>query len=179
VSLENEETDMTLSTSFAYSFALASAAVIALSAGNAGAQEAPPARVPSAPSAFLASPLARTGPPLAVALDGPPTSVPQRRSTGMMVAGIVLTSLASAAAVAGAVVIAVNARGPGNVAQGIETLFIGVPLLGGSTVLASGGIALWVIGAESPSPTATAGIPAWAVPTVAASPRSASLRWTF
>ncbi len=103
----------------------------------------------------------------------PPMEAPKRRSTGMMVAGIVLTSIASAALVGGIVTTALFASTSSN-ASGIGFAVISLPLFGGSTIFAGVGIPLWVVGASTPKPRY-----AEAIPRLSVGAGSGALRWTF
>lgn len=125
------------------------------------------------PRAAMADPPAFTPLP-------PPAPVRRHRSTGMMVAGIVLTSIGSAALVSGAVLTGyfstLHSEG-----GGIGVAIIGVPLMIGSTLFAAVGIPLWAVGAPAPR-AGTAGTPP-EQPRAAASlsfgPGSAAVRLSF
>lgn len=91
----------------------------------------------------------------------------------MMVAGIVLTSIASAALVAGVVSTAYFSQAGGE-ASGIGVAVIGLPLLGGSVIFAGVGIPLWVVGAQR-RPHGTSA----AIPSLSMGPGSGALRWAF
>lgn len=100
--------------------------------------------------------------------------LPKYRNNDMRVAGIVLTSLASATLLAGITVTAVDLAKPlspySDVSyKGMATVLVGLPLMAGSTVLAGIGIPLWKLGAAPPR----------AVPSVGVGPGSTTLRWTF
>jgi hypothetical protein len=111
----------------------------------------------------------------AAADEAPP---PKHRNEAMRISGIVLTSLGAATLVAGLVM----GLGPGfgNCGDiGCNSNWIGLlMLIPASTIPAGIGIPLWVVGGQSPRRGA-AGVPPWAVPSVTAGPRAASLRWTF
>lgn len=113
-------------------------------------------------------------PPLATPSPLPPTApdAPQRRSTGVMVAGIVLTSVASAALVGG--VISTAAFGQRTDTGAWSTILVSLPMIGGSALLAAVGVPLWVLGASAPGPRSGKALPA-----VNVGAGSATLRWAF
>jgi hypothetical protein len=129
---------------------------------------------------------AETPPPLATV----PVPAPKYRNNGMRIAGITLTAVGAAVLASGIAFIALDQSKPvgsncghpgpcdGGDGVGVVTWFLGVPLVALSTVFAGVGIPLWVVGAQRPKPELAAS-PAWAIPSVAAGPRSVSLRWTF
>lgn len=153
-------------------------ALTALAPEVARAQPAPHPSQPVAAPAQPAPPAAQPAPappvlvPYAVPAP-PPAEAPRRRSTGMMVAGIVLTSIASAALIAGVVSSVAIAREGGEFG-GLAFIVIGLPLLGGSLIFAGVGIPLWVVGASPAKPQE-----ARAIPTLALGPGSAALRVRF
>lgn len=105
-------------------------------------------------TALLASSVPRAAyadPPFELA---PPPATPKRRSTGMMVAGIVLTSLGSAMLLTGAVTTGIGSSGGGDGGT-ILVAVVGLPFMVGSTVFAGIGIPLWVVGAQ-PAPAGSA-----------------------
>ena len=132
------------------------------------AQPAPLPTQPAPPPPYAAPPYAPGPMPML-----PPPMEPKRRSTGMMVAGIVLTSIASAALVGGIVTTALFASTSSN-ASGIGFVVISLPLLGGSTIFAGVGIPLWIVGASTPKPRY-----AEAIPRLSVGAGSGALRWTF
>lgn len=101
-----------------------------------------------------------------------PANEAPRRSKSMMVAGIVLTSLASGTLIAGAITTAAFASGGGYSFLGAWV--VGVPIIGGSTIFAGIGIPLWVVGASTPATRR-----ADAIPSVSLGLGSATLRWSF
>lgn len=121
----------------------------------------------------IASPaLAQPGP-----MPMPPPQVtiepPKHRNPAMMIAGIVLTSIGSAALMGGVITTAMFSRASGE-ASGIGIVVIGLPLLGGSLLFAGVGVPLWVIGASAP-PAHHAAL----VPSLSVGAGSGTLRWTF
>ena len=87
----------------------------------------------------------------------------------MMVAGIVLTSIASAMAIATVSMVACCNKTDSDGISLANSLGV---IVGLSSVLpAAVGIPLWVSGARAPAPEA--------VPTVGAGPGGVALRWTF
>jgi hypothetical protein len=84
-----------------------------------------------------------------------PVEVPSPyRNNAMRIAGIVLTSLASAMVLAGSIVTGLDLH-HGN---GLATMAAGVPLFVTSTVPASIGIPLWVVGASPPKAAPSVGL---------------------
>ncbi|APR78471.1 Hypothetical protein A7982_03818 [Minicystis rosea] len=75
---------------------------------------------------------------------------PKYRNNGMRVAGIVLTSFASALMAAGLITMAIDLGGGSGEWRGLVTLVLGVPLMGGSTIFAGIGIPLWMVGGRPP-----------------------------
>jgi hypothetical protein len=142
---------------------LAAAGAVLLTASAAAAQTAPP---PAVPAPLLAQELP------------PPPAPPRYRSNSMRIAGIVLTSIGSAALVSGVAVIAADLSGGGEFA-GIVSVYFGLPLVGLSTILAGVGVSLWVVGARPPKPGPGVAAPASLVPTVSPGPRGVALRWAF
>lgn len=131
--------------------------------------------LPSAQPLPAASPL----PPILVSppVTPPPYAgydldPPVRRSTGMMVAGMILTGVGSVALLAGVAFTGLFASAGGD--SGLGIVLIGMPLIAGSTVFAGIGIPLWVVGARPAEPALEA-----AIPSLSVGPGSASLRWTF
>lgn len=150
--------------------AIASGMVILSALAPASAQESAPTSAPAEPAVRPVT-QARIMPP-------PPLWPEQtrRNSTGMMVTGIVLTSLGAVALPAGVAVIATDLSNGDDVA--IAAVLVGFPLVIGSGVFAAVGIPLWVIGARE-VPVRPGDEEARAVPEVFVGPTSASLRWTF
>ncbi|APR78470.1 Hypothetical protein A7982_03817 [Minicystis rosea] len=80
-------------------------------------------------------------------------SAPRYRDNGMRIAGIVLTSVASAMLIAGLTVMALDLSG-GPLSDpdfNVLTVWVGAPLMLGSTVVAGVGVPLWVVGARPPA----------------------------
>ncbi|MEP7121003.1 MAG: hypothetical protein ABJE95_08845 [Byssovorax sp.] len=127
-------------------------------ASTASADEAPP---PLAPVRSVA--------PLPVE-PSPPAVAATHRSPGMMVAGIVITSVGIAALVGGAAGAGVAATSSSDDGQ-IRGAITGLVLLPASVLFAAVGVPLWVVGARAPKATAT--------PALATSPGATGLRWTF
>jgi hypothetical protein len=115
------------------------------------------------------------GVPLAIAGGVRPD--PRYRHNGARVAGIFLTSLASASLVGGIAGIAVDPTGRLTQSGGGLNLVVGISMVGVSAVEAGVGIPLWVVGAQRPR--ASGGLPSWAVPEVRPGLGSGSLKWTF
>jgi hypothetical protein len=101
-----------------------------------------------------------------------PAPAPAHRNPGVMVAGIVLTSLASGMLAATASMIACCHKTDEN-GQSLANTW-GVILGLSSGLTAAVGIPLWVSGARAPAPP-----PPSAVPLVGAGPRGVVLRWAF
>ena len=93
----------------------------------------------------------------------------------MMIAGIVLSCIGIATAPAGAVLAGFGNSRPFSDDTFVASLVIGL----GATLLPAVGIPLWVNGAKPLEPWEKAAVPSWAIPSVAASPRSTALRWAF
>lgn len=75
---------------------------------------------------------------------------PKYRNNAMRIAGIVLTSVASAALFSGVAF--------ASIVHGADvTLIIAMPLIGASTVLAGIGIPLWVVGGRPGAPAVSIG----------------------
>jgi hypothetical protein len=68
----------------------------------------------------------------------------------MRIAGIVIVGFASAALVGGSIIWGLNAGHSNAEGPGVAALVIGLPTIGGSLVLASVGVPLWVVGARAP-----------------------------
>lgn len=134
-------------------FFLLFGALLANVANVADAAEPAPAAAPQ-PDAMLAT---------------LPPDAPARRSKGMMVTGIVLTSVGSLALLGGIGVTALDAS-HGSDTSGLLTVVVGVPMMVGSLLFAGAGIPLWVVGARAPAGPA---------PKVSVGAGSATLRWTF
>ena len=100
---------------------------------------------------------------------------PRYRNNGMRIAGIVLTSVASAMLVAGLTAMAIDLSG-GPLSDPdfkVLTVWVGAPLMLGSTVVAGVGIPLWVVGARPPEGAP----PPTSAPSVAIGPGGLSLRF--
>lgn len=120
----------------------------------------------------IASPaLAQPGP---MPMPPPPVMIepPRHRNPAMMIAGIVLTSIGSAALIGGVITTAAFSQASGE-ASGIGIVVIGLPLLGGSLLFAGVGVPLWVVGASAPPAHAAL------VPSLSVGAGSGTLRWTF
>ena len=139
--------------------------VVSLVSTFTSAARAAEAEPPSAAPAPLA-PVVESTP---VAPAAPAALAPRR--TGMMVTGIVLTSIASLAFVGGASLTIGNFASPRGDAGPLAAI-IGVPMMIGSVLFAAPGIPLWVVGAGSAAPTKR-------VPTISVGAESATLRWSF
>jgi hypothetical protein len=119
-------------------------------------------------------------PPASEPPPAPRPVAPVYRNGTMRTAGIVLTGIGVALAVAGGAALGWGLAQTGGLGlNGIGGDLVGSFFLGGSAVIAAIGVPLWVIGAKPPQPEAAAAIPAWAVPAVGAGPRSVTLRWSF
>lgn len=128
-------------------------------------------------SLLLATSLLTSIAPAALAQPGPmpmpppPVMIepPKHRNPAMMIAGIVLTSIGSAALIGGVVTTVAYSRAD----SPFGVVLIGLPLLGGSLLFAGVGVPLWVVGASAP-PAHTPLLPSLAV-----GPGSGTLRWAF
>jgi hypothetical protein len=92
------------------------------------------------------------------------------RNNAMRIAGIVLTAMASATAIAGIGVLTTGFTGHFQDEGAVLPIMVGSSLIGGSAALAAAGVSLGVVGG-TPAPQT--------VPAVSAGPRSIDLRWTF
>jgi hypothetical protein len=93
----------------------------------------------------------------------------------MMVSGIVVTTIGCLSAIAGAVLIGIDQANKEADLYGFATGIGAIVLVLGSVHLGVG-IPLWVVGSGPPE---VKRVSSWAVPTIAAGPRSVRLRWTF
>jgi hypothetical protein len=85
-----------------------------------------------------------------------PDPPPRYRNNAMRIAGIVLTSIASAMVVGAAIGVGVDLATSRSQYAGLRGLIIGGAALGGSGVFAGVGIPLWVVGARPPEPAGIA-----------------------
>lgn len=156
-------------------------------------QPAPAASGYYAPPPYYPPPGYYPPPPGGYWMPGPPPEEAgtKRRSTGMMVTGIVFASLGAANAIAGAVMMAAAPKrcmvaeadfgGGGSFNDGCEP-DPGFIVVGGVTMAAGGallaiGIPLWIVGARTPSPNPPER--SAARPTLLVGPRSAGVRFAF
>ena len=107
----------------------------------------------------------------------PQGELPKYRNNAMRIAGIVLTSFASALMASGLAAMAIDLSG-GNgggdtSSKGLVSLLIGVPLMGGSTIFAGIGIPLWMVGGRPPEGAP----PPTQAPSVGLGPGGLSLRF--
>ena len=117
----------------------------------------------------------QAAPPPAWTMQAPP----RYRNPSMRVAGIVLTSIGSAALAAGLIVTTLDLTVWNHNCDescGLVAGLIGLPLVGGSALFAGIGIPLWVVGSRPPA--GQAALPGW-VPTPVPARNGAGLRWTF
>jgi hypothetical protein len=100
---------------------------------------------------------------------------PTHQNSGMMIAGIVLTSLGSAMLLATLAMVACCNQQDSDGISIADTLGV---IVGLSSILpAAVGIPLWVVGARSPPQSLL--VPVQVVPAVSAGPGGVALRWTF
>lgn len=102
----------------------------------------------------------------------------EHRSPGMMYTGMAVTGLASATLVSGVAITLYDS----NFQKGYLAVLVGLPLIGGSALLAGVGIPLWVVGARSPGGGSAADreLPGVGlVPAVSIGPASYAMRWSF
>ena len=108
---------------------------------------------------------------------------PRYRNNGLRIAGIVLTSVASALLASGLVLIIADQVTPRTQCQdacGFGTAIGGIFLIPISAGFAGAGIPMWVVGAQPPRQVAQVSAAPWPVPEIVpAGPRGGALRWTF
>ena len=96
---------------------------------------------------------------------------------GMMVTGIVLTSIGGLGMLTGASILSVDAAVQGG-RFGIVSGVVGLPAIIGGALFAAPGIPLWIVGAKM-VPSAPSASSGWARPVIAVGPGSGTLTWTF
>jgi len=141
-----------------------------LGARVAAAQSVPSVAAGASPAALLPLPARAVPPPMWPTEDLPPRA-PRvaHRNVGMMIAGIVVTTLGAAVGVT-SIGFAANSNSLG---LGIVLMPIGGILLPGI------GIPLWLSGSRSTYSWDEAGCHPPALPGVAAGPRTAQIGWAF
>ena len=130
-------------------------------------------------SAVPASPATATPGPRAFSALAPPAAapLPEHRNNGMRIAGIVITSLSIAGALAGTGLVIDAATCTADQCGLIAIpAIIGLPI---SLGLSAIGVPLWVVGTLPPKAPQSAAVPAWVPESVTVGPTSGSLRWTF